>query len=331
MSSPATKSRSPKRASAAPASRGSGGERRNPVVAWLAEGVSGCDRFFFAPRSTRLLGGLRWASGLMLVYTHLVWSLALPAFLTDDGWLPKANVEAFHGSGAAWSFWFLVPDAWVWPVHLLAVLLLVAYTIGLFTRVTAWVALAIVISYANRLPTALFGLDQINLLLTLYVAVGYVAVPRASRAFSLDRRLATGGSQPSPIRPSWSANLGIRLIQLHMCVIYTFAGLGKLLGASWWDGSAMWRTVSNLEYQTIDMTWIAHAPWLSDVMTHVTAIWELTFWALVWRPYTRWPVLATAVVVHLGIGAAMGMMTFGLIMLVGCAAFLPIDEPLASA
>ena len=33
--------------------------------------------------------------------------------------------------------------------------------------------------------------------------------------------------------------------------------------------------------------------------------------------------LAGAVVMHLGIGACLGMWTFGLIMLVGCASFLP--------
>ncbi len=309
--------------STGPAERSSG----NPFT----EAVAACDRYFFAPRETKLLGLLRWATGLMLVYTHLVWGLSLEAFFSDDGWLPRENVLDYHRSAAEWSFWFVVPDAWLWPVHVVCCVLLALFAVGLFTRVTAWIAFAIVVSYTHRVPTALFGLDQINGMLTLYLAVAYLAVPGASRAFSLDRWLATRGqSEPSPVRPSWSANLGLRLIQIHMCVIYTFAGLGKLLGVSWWDGSAMWRTVSNLEYQTIDMTWIAHHTWMSDVMTHVTAVWELTFWALVWRPFWRWPVLATAVVVHLGIGAAMGMMTFGLIMLVGCASFLPYDEAVES-
>jgi hypothetical protein len=36
-------------------------------------------------------------------------------------------------------------------------------------------------------------------------------------------------------------------------------------------------------------------------------------------------VLAGAVVLHVGIGACLGMWTFGLIMLVGCASFLPAE------
>ena len=46
---------------------------------------------------------------------------------------------------------------------------------------------------------------------------------------------------------------------------------------------------------------------------------------LVWSPRLRPLVLAGAVVLHVGIGACLGMWTFGLIMLVGCASFLP-DE-----
>jgi hypothetical protein len=44
---------------------------------------------------------------------------------------------------------------------------------------------------------------------------------------------------------------------------------------------------------------------------------------LIWKPLWRPLILAGAVVLHLGIGLCLGMWTFGLIMLVGCASFLP--------
>ena len=62
--------------------------------------------------------------------------------------------------------------------------------------------------------------------------------------------------------PSVTANLAIRLIQIHMCVIYLFAGTGKLMGEAWWDGTAMWMALANLEYQSLDMTWLAGWPLL---------------------------------------------------------------------
>ena len=74
-----------------------------------------------------------------------------------------------------------------------------------------------------RVPLALFGLDDINALLALYLAVG-----PCGAAYSLDRLLALAGAgQPLPIGLRIDANLAIRLIQVHMCVIYFFAGMAN--------------------------------------------------------------------------------------------------------
>ena len=108
-----------------------------------------------------------------------------------------------------------------------------------------------------------------------------------------------------------------------MCVIYFFAGIAKLRGESWWDGTAMWRAFANLEYQSADMTWLAWHPRLLNLATHVSVLWEISFAFLIWRPRWRPLMLAGAVALHVGIGACLGMWTFGLIMLVGCCSFLP--------
>ena len=110
-----------------------------------------------------------------------------------------------------------------------------------------------------------------------------------------------------------------------MCVIYLFAGISKLQGEAWWDGQAMWGAFANLEYQSTDMTWLARHPRLIELATHICVLWEMTFCVLVWKPRWRPLVLAGAVALHVGIGACLGMWTFGLIMLIGCASFLP-DE-----
>jgi hypothetical protein len=85
----------------------------------------------------------------------------------------------------------------------------------------------------------------------------------------------------------------------------------------------MWRAFANLEYQSLDMTWLAWHPWLVNAMTHFSVVWEISFCVLIWKPLWRPIVLAGAVALHVGIGLCLGMWTFGLIMLVGCAAFLP--------
>jgi len=121
---------------------------------------------------------------------------------------------------------------------------------------------------------------------------------------------------------SVSANIAVRLIQLHMCVIYLFSGLDKLQGLTWWDGSAIWQAVANYEYQSLDMTWLASLPKLVSIFTHVTVFWEVFYCVLVWNRLAKPIVLLMAVLVHGGIALSMGMMTFGLVMIIGNMAFL---------
>ncbi len=110
---------------------------------------------------------------------------------------------------------------------------------------------------------------------------------------------------------------------MHMCIIYVFAGASKLQGAAWWNGQAMWMAFGNQEYQSVDMTWTAWYPWAVELLSHFTVFWELSFCALIWVKPLRPLVLLAAVVLHLGIGATMGLWTFSLAMLIGCASFLP--------
>jgi Vitamin K-dependent gamma-carboxylase len=279
------------------------------------------NRFWYTPAKPTLLGLIRILTGLMLLYTHAVWGLALRDFFSTTAWLSPALVRRLQENEFVYSFWYVVPDRWIWPAYALSMIIFALFTFGLFTRVTSVLSLLAAVSYANRVPTALFGLDQINVMLNLYLAIG----PSGS-ALSLDRFIAQKRSgSPAPAAPTSAANLAIRLIQVHMCVIYFFAGISKLQGESWWAGEAMWRAFANLEYQSLDMTWLAWHPWLVNAMSHFSVLWELSFCVLIWQKRWRPLVLALALVLHIGIGACLGMWTFGLIMLVGCASFLPND------
>jgi hypothetical protein len=299
---------------------------RDAVVSYVEDSARALgrswDAFWFTPADPTLLGVLRILTGLMLLYTHAVWGLVLPEFFGKHAWLSERLVRTVQQGGYAYSLWWLVPEGGMWPFYAACMVVLALFTIGLWTRITSVLAALITISYAYRVPAATFGLDQINSMLAVYLAIG-----PSGKALSVDRWLALrrgrapiGGAQPSA-----SANLALRLINVHMCVIYFFAGISKLQGDAWWNGMAMWLAFANYEYQSMDMTWLAWHPWLVDLSTHVTVFWEMTFCALIWLPRIRPLVLAGAVVLHVGIGACLGMWTFGLVMLIGCASFLPPD------
>jgi hypothetical protein len=294
--------------------------------------LRGWQAFWFTPADPATLGLIRLLAGAMLLYTHLVWTLDLEAFFGPEAWLSPQAVGAFTASirgNALWSrwdfmwsyFWLIESRPLLWAVHLAALVVFAMLMLGLYSRVVSVLAAVIAVSYVNRVPAALFGLDQINCMLALYLAAG-----PCGAAYSLDRLLArrrAGGPQP-PAAPSVGANISVRLIQLHMCVIYLFAGLSKLSGpiGSWWDGTAMWLAFANQEYQSLDMTWLADWPLVVNLLTHVTVAWEISYAALVWPRLTRPLVIALAIPLHMGIALCLGMMTFGLAMLIGNLAFV---------
>jgi len=281
----------------------------------------GWNRFWFKPTDPATLGLIRIFAGSMLFYTHLVWSIDLTGFMGEQGRFSADLVNRMHqGSTFAFSYLWLFDGnpAMLWMVHIAALIILLMFTLGFYTRVTSVLVFIIAVSYAHRAPGALFGLDQINVMLAMYLMLG-----GAGEAFSLDR-LIEKWRYPKRKLPTTStaANVSIRLIQLHMCVIYLFAGTGKLLGDTWWEGTAMWGAVANSEYQSMDMTWLASYPLLIALLTQVSLAWELTYSALVWPRLTRPLVLFMAIPLHLGIALCMGMVTFGLAMLIANLAFV---------
>lgn len=288
----------------------------------LQAGAAAWDRFWFSPASPRLLGLIRILVGAMLVYSHAVWSLVLHTFFADDGVLPREYSRLLYSeSYGLWSHFDWIQTPWaVWTVHGLALGAMILFTLGLWTRAAAIVSFLFLVSYAHRATGALFGLDQILGFLTLYLAIG-----PSGGAFSVDQWLRRKKSTATSAEPSVLANIALRLMQVHLCVVYLFAGLAKLQGASWWNGEAIWGAIASADYQTWDITWLANWMWIVNLMTLVALAWEISYPFLIWNRYARPFYLALAVLVHLGIGLFMGMITFGSIMIIANLAFLPPD------
>ena len=291
------------------------------------------NQFWFSPADPTTLCLIRVFAGLMLFYTHAVWTLDLEAFFGEHSWLSPEVIAQANRNGYSWSVlsWCRSSSA-LWTMHIAALTTFALLTVGLWTRAAAVLAFVFTVSYAQRTPGALYGLDQINGLLSLYLMIG----PCGSR-FSVDawraRRIARNVarlSESSQALPGTrlgkssyvTANLAIRLMQCHLCVIYLFAGLSKLQGLSWWTGFAFWGGIANQEYQTLDLTWLADWPLVINALTHLTVAFELSYCVLIWNRWTRPLVLLVAVGLHLGIVFALGMPTFGLAMLIANVSFI---------
>ncbi len=282
---------------------------------------SGWERFWFVPDRPHTLALIRILAGSLFFYTHLVWALDLNAFLGAESWIPPALSRQMHEGTWTWSYlWFLESPVALWVAHIVALLIFAMLTVGVFTRVMSVLAWIVVVSYCNRLEGMLFGLDQFNAMMAFYLMIG-----PSGAVYSLDHwfrrsRGAAGESEPT-VRVS--ANIAIRLMQLHMCIIYLFGGIGKMRGDTWWDGSAFWYAVALGEYQSMDMTWMVDYPWVIALLAHVTVFWETFYCVFIWPKATRPITLLIAFGVHGGIAAFLGMIPFGVAMIIGNLSFIP--------
>ena len=290
---------------------GLGARGKAAMAAW--------DRFWFQPELPHRLAALRIAAGAMLFYTHLVWAVNLTGFLGPDAWIPRDLSRDMHAG--SWSFsylWYVDHPAILWMLHVAALVVFALLTLGLWTRVVSILALVITLSYCHRLEGSLFGLDQFNTMAAMYLAVG-----ASGGVWSLDSWLRRRRGEGDVV-PSVSTTIATRLWQIHMCIIYLFGGIGKARGELWWDGYALWYAAANSEYQSTPLTWIIYTPFLMAFLTHLTVFWETFYPATIWRPALRFWTLAIAVLVHMGIAVHLGMITFGLAMIIGNAAFVPL-------
>ncbi|WZO99380.1 HTTM domain-containing protein [Isosphaeraceae bacterium EP7] len=290
-------------------------------------------RFFFSPADPTSLGLIRILAGSLLTWQMAVVGLDLNESLGSTGWVdPGASAEYLRAmTPGAWTFWPHVPDRLLGPAWAACMLICVAFTVGYRARYAAPLAWAVAVSTANRSPALTFGFDQILATLLLYLA----ATGASGQALSLDShratRRATRPTGPSinatarfdSCRPTVSANLSLRMIQLHLALIYLVSGLYKLPSPEWRDGSAMEMIVLTPEFGFFDLSWLLAYPTLLHLAAQSSVVLELSYPFLIFVRRLRYPTLAGIVLLHLGIIATLGLVEFGLTMIVANLAFIP--------
>jgi hypothetical protein len=269
----------------------------------------------------------------VLLYVYAAGAPNVQSYLGPHAWIDPVAINQLHhppvnGDSPArtwWgqSIWFGVDSpaaiALIYAAFLTAI---VCFIVGLCTRVANVVVWIGHLSFIHRAFLSWSGMDTVLAMLTFYLLFG-----PSGAVFSVDRRLRR---RPIP-EHTWNANTALRLIQIHMCVIYLCAGLGKLQGSQWWDGTAIWMTMALHEFAPFDLTWLGHlgdtfALLLSNVGVLMTLGFEISFAFLIWNPRIRPALLALAVLLHAGIGFFMGMAAFGAAMLAGCVSFLDAGD-----
>jgi hypothetical protein len=283
----------------------------------------GWNRFWFTPVSPAPSGLVRLLIGLVALFWYVSFYPDLQFFFGPVGIIDPQTVEQWRGSVPVFSiFDWPQSEASLWFAYWIGFAVLVLFTAGLFSRVTSVAAFVVVISLIHRGPMLARPMEDVLAMVMLYLCIG-----PSGGAFSLDRlwrnRSASAGEGQTLPPPSTSANIGLRLIQVHLALIHFAMAIGQLRDDSWWMGRAMWGFIGKTDSAYIDLTWLADSMYLLNFWTHGIVLFEFAFALLIWNRLARPILIVAAVLVWGSVALVSGMVGFALVMLAATLAFVP--------
>ncbi|MFV2065641.1 MAG: hypothetical protein ACC645_01575 [Pirellulales bacterium] len=291
---------------------------------------NGWNRFWYTPSDPLPLGLLRILTGLVACYFQVTYVWDLVRLFGPQGMLPVDVVRQFSGPQVSFSYLsYLQTPSELWTAHLVGTVILILLTVGLWSRVTSILALVVTLSYVHRAPMLTGTFEPVLTMLLFYLCIG-----PAGRALSVDQwlRHRKGHDEEKPTDGAardgqryFSANIAIRLIQIHVCVIYLMMGISKLAepGETWWLGDAVWWLIAMPESRLVDLTWLAGHPYVIIAWSHLILMLELIFPVLIWNRLARPPLLTLATMLWVSLALITGMVPFCGTMIIAGVAFIP--------
>lgn len=278
-----------------------------------------------------VLALVRLGTGVMLLYVLFLRSFDLDGLFTTSAIMSPALRSVLDPM--AWPFSVLEwvdHEIWRWSMHITAMILACIMVAGVWTSLAAGLSLIFQLSYAHTYPAMMVGLDAL-----LILALGVLVIAPSGRVLGVFGRvdedlpplpphLAHLEDEREPVSsqaPSWKW-VGLRVLQVHLCLIYFHSALGKL-ASDWLAGSVLWHPLLNAAGvpMTVD-SWVGRTA-LSGSLTFGLLLFELLYPALIWVRPLRYPLLALMVFVHLFVGIVWNTMPFNTMMLILNLSFLP--------
>jgi hypothetical protein len=280
-------------------------------------------KFWFAPKNDDYLKSLaifRICFGTVIFFFYLSRTPDLLFFYSDEGILPKAYLHSLPIFQYNWSILFyLSNNNAIIGLHALFLGCLALVTIGLATPISTVITFLLHQTFLHRNMTVMFGTDMVGTFFFLYLCFA-----STNHYYSLDKYLGIFTKRSLPL-----THVFYRLMQIQLCIVYWYAGLEKLKGVRWWDGSALWDVFSISDMTRFDLSFVAHVPFLLSIGAYSVILWEMFFPFLVWRPRIRLAYLLYGLMLHLGIILFLNLPGFGLMMLAIYTLFLTPKEATA--
>ena len=175
--------------------------------------------------------------------------------------------------------------------------------IGIFTRMSAIASLFFQLLLLKSIHLYEYGVDFYTTFSLFYCCVFPVGKIR-----SLDNRIF------KPRLPTYPL-LYLRLLQAHLAVAYFFSGFDKIIGVTWRNGEAIWKTLHSHNYFTVfNLDFLSGTP-AFFIGGWLTIIFEMGYPVFMNRAGTRKAWLRGIIGLHLFIGLFMGLFLFATLLI----------------
>jgi hypothetical protein len=276
-------------------------------------------RFFSQPSSPDTLGFFRIAVSAFAIVQLFV---LLPDWMSlygPKGILPWEVSEALstnHMPGlskvlAVLSVFKMSPVSVLYLVTIIYFLSLLGLIAGYKTRLMGTLAWLMHLVLNTTGHFTAYGVETFT-----HISLFYCMVLPVGSAYSVDQR-----KKPVSV-PPYLITLSIRMLQLHLCIMYLASGLEKSMGSQWWNGEAIWIALQQDQFRQVNVDWMANVPLIPKILCLGTLLVETCYpIGMLWNK-TRKCWLAAILTMHLFIALFLGLHLFGaLMMLLNAAAF----------
>lgn len=270
------------------------------------------DQFWFTPVALKPIAFFRMCFGSVAFVFYIDRMQDVRLLFSDSGILTlERSKHLWENSFQTPLFFFPENLVLIYMMHGLLLMGLLMIAIGRATRWMTVLTFFLHILFLQRNYLAYYGADKV-----ISFGLFSLCLMRANDYYSLRKK----GSQPiqqiqNSLQNDFWTPIGRRLLQLQVCFIYVFSGIEKVRGASWADGTALWKLITfEVEVKPWMVTLAYFEPFLITASFLILA-WEIYFPLGVVIPKIRVPWLLLGAFFHLGIAVTLGLPFFSLLMI----------------
>lgn len=295
---------------------------------WTTAVGEGWNAFWFSRKSSKPLAVIRIMTALVVLTYFLSFTYDLKRWFAADGLMPLESVTKLTTppDGPSYHYTllkFAAKPGELYIFHGIGIAAAGCLAIGLFSRVAAGVALAILLSYVHRVPMIAGFAEPILAPLLFYLCFAPSGEWFGVNAW-LQRRQT--GDDPAP---TILANLSLRMIQVHLAALVFMMGTAKLSSENWWLGEAVWHLLAQTRSRPFDLSSLRTSTFFLNFWTHVLVAFDFAFPVLIWNRFARPVLLICGIVLWLSIALASGHLLFALTMITASIAFWQFGDDTA--